>query len=79
MPMYEYYCTECQATFEMLRPFSQADEPVECPSCHGVTTQRLISRFAAISQDGGGTRMIAGSSNGCSACSSHACSTCGVR
>ncbi len=78
--MYEYYCEGCQKTFEVLRSFSQADEPVACPSCHEMTIRRVISRFAAISQDGsGGSRVIAGSGNGCSACTSHACSTCGVR
>lgn len=78
MPMYEYFCRECQTTFEALRPFSQADAAIECPGCHQPTTQRVVSRFAAISHSAnGGSRMIAGSSGGCASCSSGACSTCG--
>ena len=38
MPLYEYVCTDCESKFELLRPFSRADEVAECPHCH----QRVV-------------------------------------
>ncbi len=46
MPLYEYYCPECKDTFEALRSTPEADAPVACPSCHQVSTQRILSLFA---------------------------------
>lgn len=43
MPMYEYKCPACDAHFEKLLPYSQADS-VSCDACH-VTAERIISRF----------------------------------
>ncbi|HUV74928.1 MAG TPA: FmdB family zinc ribbon protein, partial [Anaerolineae bacterium] len=33
MPLYEYYCDDCECRFEVLRSFSQADKPVACVEC----------------------------------------------
>ena len=33
MPLYEYYCADCQTKFETLRPMSKADEPIQCKQC----------------------------------------------
>ncbi len=79
MPVYEYYCRDCQKRFEALRPMSQIDAPIECPRCHTANAQRAISVFAAISRDsGGGSRMVASSApSGCAGCSGGSCSTCG--
>ena len=30
MPLYEYYCADCQTKFDALRPMSQADTPIQC-------------------------------------------------
>ena len=46
MPIYEYRCSKCSKDFELMRPFSQADEPALCPDC-GVAGERLISIFAS--------------------------------
>lgn len=79
MPLYEYLCAGCARRFEVLRPISQADAPAACPRCAALTSQRAISTFAAISKDGGGSRLVAssGSSNGCASCSSGNCAACG--
>lgn len=78
MPVYEYYCANCAKRFEALRPMNQADAPIPCPRCDALETRKVISVFAAISRDGGGSRLVAGSaSSGCSTCASHNCATCG--
>jgi len=78
MPLYEFYCRDCEAKFEALRPMSEADEPVPCPSCHGLNTTRLLSLFAARSKgEGGEARSL--SSGACSSCTASSCSTCGLR
>ncbi|MBI2916761.1 MAG: zinc ribbon domain-containing protein [Chloroflexi bacterium] len=46
MPIYEYYCSQCKAEFELTRPFSQADAPASCPQCGGAA-QKLLSVFAS--------------------------------
>lgn len=47
MPLYEYFCPTCQATFETLRPTAQADEPALCPQCRANSTQRVLSLVAS--------------------------------
>ena len=45
MPIYEYYCAECNVEFEALRPLSKADEPVACKTCNQ-PGQRQLSTFS---------------------------------
>jgi putative FmdB family regulatory protein len=45
MPIYEYYCANCNVEFEALRPASKADEPVPCKTC-GQPGQRQLSTFS---------------------------------
>jgi putative FmdB family regulatory protein len=47
MPVYEYYCRDCEQKFELLRPMARAEEPVSCPQGHAGAT-RTISLFASI-------------------------------
>ena len=47
MPLYEYRCDACGRTFEELRPSSQADAAIECPSCESLRTARGLSSFAS--------------------------------
>ncbi len=46
MPIYEYACSKCGNQFELMRPFSQADEPTACPKCGGAG-QKLMSIFGS--------------------------------
>ena len=46
MPIYEYSCPECGNQFELMRPFSDADEPAACPRC-GAAGQKLMSLFGS--------------------------------
>ncbi|MGQ9482562.1 FmdB family zinc ribbon protein [Chloroflexus sp.] len=44
MPLYVYECPECEIELEERRPAWQADDPVECPICHGLCV-RSVSVF----------------------------------
>ena len=45
MPIYEYYCANCNVEFEALRPASKSDEPAPCKTC-GQPGQRQLSTFS---------------------------------
>lgn len=45
MPIYEYYCTDCNFDFEVMRSVSQSDDPANCEKC-GKPAQRQLSNFA---------------------------------
>ncbi len=47
MPLYEYRCRTCDATFEARRPMLEANAPVPCPDGH-VDSVRLLSAFASV-------------------------------
>lgn len=45
MPIYEYECTNCGHTLEIIQKIS--DEPLkECPSCHEQQLRKLVSAAA---------------------------------
>lgn len=46
MPLYEYYCSDCRATFELLVSSSKYADDVVCKKCQGENTRRLLSVFA---------------------------------
>lgn len=46
MPIYEYRCPKCGKDFELMRPFSKADEAAPCPDC-GSPGEKLISVFSS--------------------------------
>ena len=45
MPIYEYYCANCKAEYELLRPVSKADETAPCQTC-GQPGERQLSSFS---------------------------------
>ena len=76
MPVYEYYCPQCECKFELLRPISRADDGAACTCCNR-PAKRIFSRFASFSKGSGGeTSPIAGAGSSCSGCSAASCSTC---
>ncbi len=52
MPIYEFFCADCQDSFEQILSFSVSQEPV-CPSCGSERTRRKLSA-PAIHFKGGG-------------------------
>ena len=78
MPIYEYICSDCGLKFELLRPFSQANEEASCPGCHK-SADRKLSTFACFSTSGAGVpSRIAGTGSSCDSCGSGSCGTCGL-
>lgn len=47
MPLYEFRCKSCDATFEERRSMANADDPARCPEGHD-NVVRLLSVFAAV-------------------------------
>lgn len=45
MPLYEYYCKDCKASFELIVAHQHADDVV-CTKCHGEKVRRKLSLFA---------------------------------
>jgi len=54
MPLYEYRCSRCGQTFELLRRMSEADQELVCPRCRSEEIERLISAFARTTGGCGG-------------------------
>lgn len=72
MPIYEYRCQDCDATFEKLI-FSAKEEP-SCPKCGSKQVKRLLSNFGF--RMASGSTMSAGAEANCGSCSSGKCSSC---
>jgi len=45
MPIYQYYCSACEAEFELIRTPSRADEPAPCKTCQQ-PAQRQLTNFS---------------------------------
>ncbi|HSD83569.1 MAG TPA: zinc ribbon domain-containing protein [Anaerolineae bacterium] len=60
MPIYEYYCRDCEVEFDKLVKISEANAVQDCPECGGRHTQKKLSTFAT---RGGSTGKIAASTN----------------
>jgi putative FmdB family regulatory protein len=46
MPLYQYSCPECEVVLEELRSIARADDPVECPICHGLCPRETLPSFS---------------------------------
>ena len=73
MPIYEYFCPDCQNKFELLRSVSQADNEAKCPTCKA-TGLRTMSKVLSRTRDGSGAVGSGGGS--CGSCSSSGCGSC---
>jgi putative FmdB family regulatory protein len=45
MPIYEYHCNNCDATFERFHRSAAVDSEIACPTC-GRASRRRLSTFA---------------------------------
>jgi putative FmdB family regulatory protein len=74
MPLYEFFCEECETRFERLRPLSAMDDPANCPEGHSAG-RRVVSTFSAVSKDSSGEPNLIGGCGGCGGgCTNCACS-----
>lgn len=49
MPIYEFYCRDCQKSFEIAQSVAQHETAdVHCPHCHGANVDRLVSHVYAV-------------------------------
>jgi putative FmdB family regulatory protein len=48
MPLYDFRCPACAATFEQRVALAALGQPVTCPRCGAATTERLVSLPAAL-------------------------------
>jgi putative FmdB family regulatory protein len=46
VPIYEYYCPDCEVEFEKLVRLSEANAVQNCPEYSGWHTQKKLSTFA---------------------------------
>jgi len=53
MPLYEYYCENCEEVFEALRSLSSSDNPVPCPKCDRDAERIMPTTFASMSRKEG--------------------------
>ncbi|MHB8717816.1 MAG: FmdB family zinc ribbon protein [Candidatus Dormibacteria bacterium] len=65
MPLYEYRCNDCTATFEVLRSMGQRELAAVCPSCESRSSMPLISRVAAARPAAGAAVAAARPASGC--------------
>lgn len=42
MPIYEYFCGDCEQVFTTIRPVTEYQQPSECPAC-GKPSERVIA------------------------------------
>ncbi|HXG42247.1 MAG TPA: zinc ribbon domain-containing protein [Dehalococcoidia bacterium] len=47
MPLYEYYCQQCDDVFEALRPVRESEMPAVCPRCGKEAERIMPTSFAA--------------------------------
>ncbi len=43
MPIYDYLCTDCNATYDIFHKVREVPDDVVCPSCGSKNHKRLIS------------------------------------
>ncbi len=75
MPVYEYRCNDCAATYEVLRSMADRDSAAPCVNCGSKASMPLISRVsvgngspsngATAFTSGGGSGGCCGGSCGC--------------
>ena len=58
MPLYEYYCADCNGIFELLRHIRDATEPQPCPVCDNEAKRIMPTEFAAFVMRDGMPRRI---------------------
>ena len=58
VPLYEYYCSDCNGVFELLRPASQSAGQQPCPECDREAKRLMPRDFATFTMRDGLPRRI---------------------
>ncbi|MDQ2784477.1 MAG: zinc ribbon domain-containing protein [Chloroflexota bacterium] len=67
MPMYEYFCPDCNVRFEKLIRHAtpeNAEGGIACPTCEQTDTRRVLSVVAAVTSSGSSMQMDGGCCGG---------------
>lgn len=73
MPMYEYECKQCGASFDLMRGIHQSDDGIVCTLCGSISVKRKFSVFAAVSKESSGFSDAASFSESGGSCGSGGC------
>ena len=63
MPLYEYFCHDCTARFELLTSYQNADAGIICQECHSPRVRRLLSVVARTRKGGSAGEDFGGESD----------------
>ena len=58
MPLYEYYCENCDSVFEALRFARDSEAPAPCPTCLGDADRIMPTTFASMSRRDGWAQRV---------------------
>lgn len=47
MPIYEYECSNCDNSFELVRSINDNDKDLKCPKCDSSEVKKLLSVFSS--------------------------------
>lgn len=72
MPLYEYFCPDCNTKFDALRPMSKADDDIACKNCESGRPTRVLSLFANFNRSDTAKKVIVGGGHG-GCCGGGAC------
>ena len=76
MPIYEYFCKDCNTKFELLKSLGNFEDSECCLHC-GKPAKRILSTFASFSKNAEGmSTAVAGTAGGCNTCSATNCASC---
>jgi putative FmdB family regulatory protein len=64
VPIYEYYCPDCDVEFDKLVKLTEANSVQDCPECGGRRTHKKFSTFATSGGSTGKTSAATGCSGG---------------
>lgn len=80
MPIYEFYCSDCNKAFDVLCSMKSDLSSITCDTCQGKNVSKKVSSFAT----SGGTKTLdlgggseQGGGHSCGSCSTHSCGSCG--
>ena len=77
MPIYEFYCNDCDQEFEFLIIGNSSEKPY-CVLCESRNVRRMMSACSYKSKGSGGEiTSSTPSSSSCSGCSAASCAGCG--
>ncbi len=53
MPVYEYFCDNCDKVFDSLQAISKSDQPAACPKCGSMSDRIMPTTFASMARHKG--------------------------